>query len=156
MTWSPNTSLSADMLNPALLAILLREAAGGYVADRGPMAWPLAFAAAPLILHGPTRRALPRRASQHLSTWAQAHSELVAGLPPRARSLAPPVRAGLRTGLRTGLLALDDGGLVPGDAPLRRGAGALLELQRAAGLVGRWMGRSKEPVTVFALLGLQP
>lgn len=155
MTWSPNKSLSADMLNPALLAVLLREATGGYVEGRGPMAWPLAFAAAPLVLHGPTRRALPKRASQHLSTWAQGHTELVAGLPARARSLAPPVRAGLRTGLRTGLLALDDGGLVPG-AALGRGNGALLELQRAAALVGRWLGRSGEPSTVFALLGLRP
>jgi len=139
-----------------VLAVLLREATGGYVEGRGPMAWPLAFAAAPLVLHGPTRRALPRRSSQHLSRWAQGHSDLVAGLPVRARSLAPPVRAGLRTGLRTGLLALDDGALVPGAASLARGTGRLLELQRAAALVGRWLGRSDEPSTVFALLGLRP
>ncbi|WP_445263216.1 three component ABC system middle component [Pseudokineococcus sp. 5B2Z-1] len=156
MTWSPNTSLSADLLNPSLLAVLLGETATGYAAGRDPMAWPLAFAAAPLVLHGPTRRALPKRSSQHLAAWARAHPDLLIGLPDRARSLAPPVRAGLRTALRTGLVTVDDGRLAPGPARLRRGDGALRELQLAAALVGRWLARSEQPSTVFALLGLRP
>lgn len=154
----PLPTLVEDLLNPALLALLLREAADGYRSEHtSAMAWPLAFVAAPMVLHGPTRDALPRTVATHLSTWAGAHHLLVAGLPARARSLATPVRAGLRLGLRHALLEIDNaGGLLPGRVRPGAPAGTLLQLHQSARLVGRWLGRSNEPSTVFALLRVVP
>lgn len=150
--------LVEDLLNPALLALLLREAALGYEQDHGSaMAWPVAFVAAPFVLHGPTRQALPSTVATHLSTWAGANQLLVAGLPARAASLAGPVRAGLRLGLRHRLLDVNDGRLAAGPArPSREPVGSLLQLHQAARLVGRWLGRSSEASTVFAVLRVAP
>lgn len=154
-------SVVEDLLNPALLALLLRQTASGYAQDRGgdpAMVWPLAFVAAPMILHGPTRQALPRRPTSHLTNWAQANELLVAGLAPRARSLSEPVRAGLRLGLRLSLLEVtDSGGIAAGPAaPRGKPEGSLLQLHRSARLVGRWFARTAEPSTVFAVLRARP
>lgn len=151
-------ALIEDLLNPAMLALLLRETALGYQQEhQSAMAWPLAFVAAPLVLHGPTREALPRTVATHLSTWADGNQALTAGLPARAASLATPVRAGLRLGLRYGLLALRDGGVEAGEAKSsREPVGTLLQLHQSARLVGRWLGRSSEASTVLAILRVRP
>lgn len=151
-------SLVDGLLNPALVALLAREAAAGYGSEHGAaMAWPLIFVAMPMVLHGPTREALPRTTATYLPNWAAANPLLTAGLAPRARSLAGHVRTGVRFGLRHGLLELDGGGgLLPG--PARPGApeGSLLALHRSALLVGRWFGRSAEPASVFSVLRVRP
>lgn len=150
--------LVEDLLNPALIALLLREASRGYLQEHGSaMPWPMAFVAAPMTLHGPTREALPRTVATHLSTWAGAHQPLVDGLAARSASLTAPAVAGIRFGLRHGLLETDEGGLRPGTArPAGEPQGTLLQLHRSALLVGRWLGRSAEASTVFVVLRVRP
>lgn len=151
-------SLVDDLLNPALVALLAREAAAGYDDEHGAaMAWPLVFVAVPMVLHGPTQKALPKSVATYLPNWAAANPLLAAGVAPRSRSLTGHVRAGVRFGLRHGLLELDgSGGLLPG--PVRPGApeGSLLALHRSALLVGRWFGRSAEPASVLSVLRVRP
>lgn len=152
-------ALVEDLLNPALLALLLRETSGGYLQEHGSaMAWPMAILAAPMVLHGPTREALPKTVGTHLSTWAGTHQALVDGLAARSASLAAPAVAGIRLGLRHGLLETDDdGGLRPGPArPAGEPKGTLRQLHRSALLVGRWLGRSAETSTVFTVLRVRP
>lgn len=102
---------------------------------------------------GPTREVLPNRTTTHLSTWVQRHPLLRAGFPLRAATLAPAVREGLRFGLRHEVLILDSGGL-RGLVDSRGASPDLAALLGSAGLVGRWLAKSKEPATVFALLGV--
>lgn len=78
---------------------------------------------------------------------------LRAGFPLRTSALAPAVREGLRFGLRHQALVLEDGGLrgLVDPSSVEPGLAALLG---SAGFVGRWLAKSKEPATAFALLGV--
>ncbi|MDX3848495.1 three component ABC system middle component [Streptomyces europaeiscabiei] len=158
VSWQQRSEAAASFLNPALLATVQASAAAAYERESPGelMVWPLATLIPSLVLHGPTRRALPAAVSTHLSSWVARNPVLVAGLPQRMASLAPAVREGLRFGLRHGLLELQEGrvrGTVRGVSRLE---GELGELVRKAQLVGRWTARTEQPSTVFALLGVRP
>jgi hypothetical protein len=155
--WSARSSVPATLLNPALLAFLEAAAASGYERETGAaMPWPLCFVIAPMVLHHGTRQALPSRISSHLGAWVSGNPVLRAGLPLRARALVGPVREGLRFGLRHGLLEVAPGGGLRQVVPRLRApdAGDLQEILAKATFVGRWLSRSEEPATVFALLGM--
>lgn len=153
--WANRSPVAAAYLNPALMAVLFSASARGYgPRDEEPMVWPLVYLVAPLVLHRPTRRALPRNTKTHLSTWVRREPLLRAGFPHRAASLAPTVGEGLRFGLRHGVLVLEDGRL-RGLVDARRSSDSTLtDLLSSASLVGRWLARSREPATVFSLLGV--
>jgi hypothetical protein len=158
VSWQQRPSAAAVFLNPALLATVQAAAAAAYEreSDGELMVWPLATLTPSLVLHGPTRRALPTAVSTHLSSWVSRNPVLVAGLPQRAASLAPAVREGLRFGLRHGLLDLQEGRVRGTLRGVSRLEGELGELVRKAQLVGRWTARTERPSTVFALLGVRP
>src|SRR6266540_2320032 len=103
-TWTERPRVEATLLNPALLAVLIAAAAKDYETDGAGMPWPLAFIVPPLVLHRPTRDALPRNTRTHLSTWIRRQPLLRAGFPARAAAMVPLTREGLRFGLRAGVL----------------------------------------------------
>ncbi|MGV9394176.1 three component ABC system middle component [Streptomyces olivaceus] len=157
-SWQERPQAPAVFLNPALIAAVQAAAAAAYAreSDGELMVWPLAMLTPALVLHGPTRRALPAAVSTHLSSWVSRHPVLVAGLPQRTASLAPVVREGLRFGLRHGLLALEGGRVAGALRGVSRLDGEAAEIVRKAQLVGRWTARTDRPSTVFALLGVRP
>ncbi|GLV79396.1 MULTISPECIES: three component ABC system middle component [Streptomyces] len=157
-SWEQRSSAAAAFLNPALLATVQAASAAAYERESGGelMVWPLAVLTPSLVLHGPTRRALPAAVSTHLSSWVARNPVLVAGLPQRVASLAPATREGLRLGLRHGLLELREGRVRGNLRGASRLEGELGELVRKAQLVGRWTARTERPSTVFALLGVRP
>jgi hypothetical protein len=155
--WLARSGVPAAMLNPALLACLEAAAASGYERETDTaMPWPLCFVVAPMVLHRGTREALPGRMTSHLGAWVSGNPVLRAGLPLRARALTGPVREGLRFGLRYGLLEAASGGRLRQAASRLRApdAGDLREILAKATFTGRWLSRSEEPATVFALLGV--
>ncbi|MCC6639648.1 MAG: hypothetical protein IT386_00635 [Deltaproteobacteria bacterium] len=153
--WARRPRIAATLLNPALLAAVQSVAAREYERAAGrPMPWPVAFIVAPLVLHSPSREALPSSTRTHLSTWVSRNALIRAGFPKRATELAPFVREGLRFGFRHQVLDLHEGGL---RGTLRPGGDAhLSELLTSAGLVGRWLAKTNQPSTAFALFGVAP
>ncbi|WP_372497347.1 three component ABC system middle component [Nocardiopsis dassonvillei] len=156
--WQERPQAGAAYLNPVLLAAIQASAARAYEAERQgrAMVWPLSFVVAPLVLHRPTRIALPSSTRTHLPKWVTDHPVLVAGLPSRSKSLIPVVREGLRLGLRHNLLTLENGRVRAVQSREPRTQGELKELLRSSALVGRWTAKSENPSTVFALLGMRP
>jgi hypothetical protein len=153
--WADRSRVEASLLNPALIALLMAEAAKEYERQAEPMSWPLTFLIPPLVLHRPTRDALPRDTRTHLSTWIARQPVIRAGFPERAAAMAPLSREGLRFGMRNGVLDASEGkvrGLSSRPAP----PGDLRVLVNRAGLVGRWLARTDQPSTVFALFGVRP
>ena len=153
--WNHRPQIEATLLNPALLAVLLAGAAGDYDASGAGMPWPLAFLVLPLVLHRPTRTALPRDTRTHLSTWIRRQPVLRAGFPERAASIVPRTREGIRFGLRAGILSFDGANLL-GNLTAEPAPGELGQLIRSARLVGRWLAKSDQASTPFALLGVAP
>jgi hypothetical protein len=153
--WAERPRIEATLLNPALVAVLLAAAARVYETEAGSMPWPLAFLVPPLVLHRPTRDVLPRNTRTHLSTWIRRHPLLRAGFPNRAAAMVPITREGIRFGLRAGVLARD-GAAFTGHLDAEPSSGEVRQLVRRAALVGRWIAKTDQPSTVFALLGVAP
>jgi hypothetical protein len=155
-TWTQRPRIEATLLNPALFASLLSVAADGYASrSEVDMSWPLSFLVAPLVLHRPTREALPSRISTHLPTWLGREPVIRAGFPGRAQGLAPLTREGLRLGLRTGALQLEDGRL-RGSLSIPDSEGDLRDILNSAHFVGRWLTKLHQQSSAFALLGVRP
>ncbi len=152
--WQERSDIPAAYLNPALLAALVSASAYGYAQEAGhPMPWPLIFIACPLVLHRPTRQALPTTTRTHLSTWVSRNPLIRAGFPARADSLVSFVREALRFGLHQGLLLFENGGL-RGTQVRPSDTQEAQSLLQAATLVGRWLGKTDQPSTAFALFGV--
>jgi hypothetical protein len=69
--------------------------------------------------------------------------------------MVPLTREGIRFGLRAGVLTRDGATLIghlDGEPP----EGELRQLVRRAALVGRWLAKTDQPSTIFALLGVAP
>jgi hypothetical protein len=154
--WAERPRVFANNLNPALLAAIESAAARSH---GRPMPWPAIFLLAPMVLHRPTRDALPASAATHLSTWVARDPILRAGFPHRAKALVPAASEGLRFGLRHGVLTLGQGGALTGtvrSTNVQDGDEELQALLRAAEKAGRWLGKVEHISTAFALLGVRP
>lgn len=151
--WARQPPAVRATLNPVLVGAVVAWASNAYRGVSGdPLPWPLAFVVPALVLHEPTRRALPGAASKRLLVWQRENEELVAGLPARCLALKPFTSAGLRAALRHGLLQADGAALRSG--PVRAAApGPLVVTQRSAALVGRWFA-PLPTATVLAQLGM--
>jgi hypothetical protein len=162
--WALRPVEEANLLNPAFIALLVRQAADAHRSlDRQSLPWMLAFIVAPAVLHGPTRAGLPQTVTSSMTRWSQTHPELLAGFPARAGALVPAVREGLLFGLTHGVLALAGDQLSP--LPLRRRRARerwreptddYRACLSAAAFMGRWCGRSGSVATIFALWGVRP
>ncbi|MGW9068006.1 three component ABC system middle component [Streptomyces yangpuensis] len=156
--WADRHPISAAMLNPALISGILATAAQGYDKERDQgMPWALGFIVAPMVLHGPTRQALPHSTRTHLAAWAGQHPVIRAGFPARAQALAGAVKEGTRFGLAHDALALESEGRMRSTIHRPRGfkpPAELDQLLRKASLAGRWLAKAESPATVFAVLGV--
>lgn len=148
------------LFNPAFVAVLLGKASRGHLEESDtPLPFALAFLIAPLVLHAPTRTALPRRVNARLGTWAENHPLVRSELRLRAPGLTSVTPRAIRLGLRTEVLKLEATALAPGDVLARVSAPAepdAKECWESAVWVGRWLSRSGPPQTTFALLGVKP
>ena len=69
--------------------------------------------------------------------------------------MVPLTREGVRFGLRAGVLGRD-GPMLTGHLDTEAPAGELRQLISRAALLGRWLAKTDQPSTVFALLGVAP
>jgi hypothetical protein len=156
--WSQRPIEHRTLLNPAFLALLVTEAARGYVDERAaPLPFALAFLAVPLVVHEPTRESMPT-ISTSMFAWLQRHPQARVYIPPLAVQFVAPVREAVRLGARHGAIAFTARGALD-PRPLTkpaRGAqtGDVLRCRDRAHFVGRWMARAGDPGTVLAAWGL--
>lgn len=154
--WLLRPRVEANLLNPALIGMAIAHAAAGYrEGAQVPMVWPVAFLIPPIVLHRPTREALPSSTRTHFATWISRQPLLVAGYPRRAQVMVEPTREALRMAIRTQRLMLTGGGVVPTSLPTAP-AGEVRQLLKVSSFVGRWLARLDQPSTAFALLGVTP
>ncbi|MFJ4073640.1 three component ABC system middle component [Curtobacterium sp. NPDC089991] len=159
-SWEARSMVTAAMLNPALIALIVTVAANRYEHDSGePMPWELSFLVVPMALHADSRNAVPTRVTSRLPKWVNDNPLIAAGLGPRAEGVAPYVREGIRWGLRAGALTLDSEGRFIGTVHGRFNKGDtpdLREVINTARFLGRWFASVGSMATVFALLGVTP
>lgn len=162
--WELRPQEEANLLNPPFCALILSLAVENYeksLRDGMPLA--LAFLVLPIVLHKPTREALPQRTTRAISSWLDEREDLRATFAERARSLSPYVREALLYSLVHDRLKLSDQGhLLLGTKT--RGfasyvAAATDEVKDCvtkAQFVGRWLTSAGNVPTIFALWGVRP
>jgi hypothetical protein len=153
--WMQDPTAIRATLNPALIACVIGWSAKGYYSIAGQgLPWPLAHVVASVILHSPTREALPRSTARRLLGWRRENELLLADAPRRAVALRPYVDLGLRVGLRTSTLAFE-GATLRGRARQPSQNSELADLARSATMLGRWFAPIPT-ATVMAQFGMRP
>ncbi len=163
LAWKERPSEEANNFNPAFCAELIARAVGDFHKVREvPLNIAFAFLLPPLTLHKATREALPVRANVAFAGWVADNGALLAELAERACRLRPVSREGLLFGLCQELLAVDNGGLVPGRRPLsatsisRSLTDETRAARTAAALLGRWFAAQTNQYSVLQGMGLTP
>jgi hypothetical protein len=157
-TWTSRPIEHRTLLNPAFLAVIVTDVASGHDTESNrPLPFVLAFLAVPIVLHEPTREALPTIATS-MYAWLDRHPEARVHIPPLARQFVPLTREAIRFGVRRGTLGFaSDGGLVAialSRARRNTQTADLLRCRDRARFTGRWLSRSGDPGTALASWGL--
>ena len=163
LSWADRPPEEARNSNPAFCAELVARTVGEFHRGRqAPLSFAVAFLVLPLTLHKPTRDALPGRANAAFATWVAENGPLLAEIPGRVNRLRPISREALLFAIRHRLLAIHDGGLVPGGKPVRLASRLspstddVVETRAAAGLLGRWFAGQATEGSVMQGLGVAP
>lgn len=162
--WTERPLEEAYLLNPSFCALLLATTVQEYVdTAQVEMPYALTFLVLPVVLHKPTREALPRAVSTSLASWIDDHGEITLRFPDRARSLASFTREALLFGACRLILQVSGGGaLTRGSvAPsaktyLGQATDEVRECFAKARFVGRWFAKAGNAPTVMALWGVAP
>lgn len=158
--WNERPREVRYLLNPAFCSAILASCAMGYeVRAKAPMPLALAFLCLPIILHGDTRRSLPRSGNASLNNWLLEHREATIGFGKRASSLLPYSREALMFGCSRGILEVVHEGLksnVEKPASIYKQSQELESCAKAARYLGMWLADSGTPSTIYALWGVAP
>lgn len=162
--WDSRPQEEANLLNPAFCALILAQAVEDYVKDfTDGMPFALAFVVLPIVLHKPTREALPQRTSKALSSWLDENEDHRATFAERARALSPFVQEALLYSLVHERLRLTDEGLLLVGKKTRGFAAYLTaateevkDCLNKAQFVGRWISSAGNVPTILALWGVRP
>ena len=157
-TWPQRPIEHRTLLNPAFLATIVAEVATAYATEGGrPLPFALAFLAVPVVLHEPTREALPTIATS-MYTWLDRNPQARVHIPPLARQFVPHTREAISFGARAGALEFATAGCltaIPLARP-RRGTQTsdLRRCRDRARFTGRWLARAGDSGTILASWGL--
>jgi hypothetical protein len=157
-TWTQRPIEHRTLLNPAFLAAIVTDAATGHDTESGrPLPFALAFLTVPVVLHEPTREALPTIATS-MYAWLDRRPQARVQIPTLARQFVPLTREAIRFGVARGALNFAAGGslaAVPLAKPGRNTQTAeLRRCRERARFTGRWLARAGDPGTVLASWGL--
>lgn len=160
--WTAKPPEVANLLNPAFCALLLREAARGYSQERNEgLPLSISFLILPIVLHGPTRRALPRAISTKMHSWIEKNQGLTHDFYLRARALVPFVRESLVFGSSGQLFEImQQTQILPTVRRVRRlrwsSDSEASECRKRSLFLGRWLAHAGAESTIFTLWGIRP
>lgn len=163
--WEDRSPEVASLFNPAFCGLLCYAAVKGYQSvDEAGMPFSESFLVLPLLLHEPTRRALPRQIRSPLMSWFSANPALRVGMSERVRQSTDLTREALMFMIAGEAIVISSGGvLLPGRISPRfnvaRATTPNLDIRervQQATLVGRLLARAGTQATVLATIGLTP
>ncbi|WP_369334895.1 three component ABC system middle component [Demequina sp. B12] len=159
LPWDTRPSLTATMINPALVGAAIAWCTARYHQETShAMPWELCYLVPPLVLHRETRQGLAHVSKTHLSSWVGNHPAELVTFADRTRRFRPHVDEGLRFALRTEILAIADGHLLA-NIPTGTKVGAnteLAEILRSSASLGRMLGRAGTSTNIYTIFGVSP
>jgi hypothetical protein len=162
LSWTDRPTEIANLLNPAFCALLLAQAVRGYQEETtAGLPYPLAFLILPLILHKPTREALPNSIASRMHPWLESHQQAQVGFAERCISVCEHTKEGLIYGAARRMLRVrTDARLEVTAQRMRRPTWPTdsepLACYEAARFVGRWLAHAGHTATIFTIWGIRP
>lgn len=150
------------LYNPALTALLVGRAVQGHEQQySAPSPIAVAILSTVMALQPSIRAALPKTTGSGIVRWAEENKLVRASNMQNASTLSRVVRPGLSLALQRGLVTVTPTGrlVVPPRVLPKSIAGDsddLLNLQKAAFFLGRWLPSSGNLSTIMTLLGVRP
>jgi len=161
--WNARSIEEAHLLNPAFGCIVLSAAAHGFQSIQGEgMPFPLVFTILPIVLHKPTRDALPITARTPMAIWLQEHAVVKVQFIDRVLALKPHTRETILFGANHNWLDLVHAKLVfklqenDLDRAIRNLADEAKECTSRAKVVGKWFAAVGTTETSMHLWGIRP
>jgi hypothetical protein len=160
--WSLRPREVAALLNPTFCSVLIYEAARGakQEGNRG-LPYTLTFMVLPIILHRPTRQAMPSTIAKRMHAWLEENQQARIGFSNRARNMVPYTREALLFGCAASFLEFTPTACI---YPLRRQIRGLnwgteseaADCRKRARFVGRWLSHAGDEITILGLWGVRP
>ena len=163
-TWTRRSKEGAYLLNPAFCSTTLTATIFGYssVNDTG-LPFPLVFSVLPIVLHKPTREALPRDTRTSMASWLQGNPFARVLFYERLISLKPYTWEAVHFGILYDWIAPKSGGLLEttiNESDIgrieRSHAAEARECLMRARFLGKWFAKAGAVQTVMALWGVRP
>lgn len=160
-SWEERPIEVANLLNPAFCALLLRDATADYQGRTlEGLPFPLAFLVLPIVLHKPTRDALPSTTNSLFHSWLQDNTLLQLEVSRLVLRLRPYSREAILFGLQHNMLRIsDDGNLLSATDRIRNpfpNESEPAECRARAAFIGRWFRKSGNITQLLAMWGLRP
>lgn len=160
--WKERPTEVANLLNPAFLAVLIRDSVKDYRNKCGnEMSYSLPFIVLPIVLHRSTREKLPSSTRTALHTWFERKPDVRIGFSSRAKRLSAYVREGLLFGLQREIFRISESGKLT-DTNKRLGtlpgpeSADHQQCRKQAKFLGRWFAKLDDPETIYTLWGVRP
>ena len=162
LAWEKRPIEVANLFNPAFCSILLREAVRAYQNkhDAG-MPYILAFLILPLVLHKPTRDALPSTTRTKMHVWLQNKPETRIGFANRIKQLTPITKEAIIFSMQSDLLTFNDGGKLVLVAkrfksPTWANNSEPTLCYKKSQFLGRWLAQVGNTSTILTMWGMRP
>lgn len=163
--WLKRATEEAYLFNAAFCTMLIAKATEEYTKkSNSDFPYALVFLVLPIVLHPPTRKALPNSTVTALIPWLQANREQLIDFPERVKRLSYITREALLFGLQHEVLVLTETGEMRigkehKNATERRTPLFTAEARECldrAGFIGRWFAMVGSTVTIYASWGIIP
>jgi hypothetical protein len=162
LAWERRPVEVANLFNPAFCSILLRGAIYAFQNERDEgMPYALSFLVLPLVLHKPTRDALPRTTSTRMHVWLQNKPEIRIGLVDRIKQLTPITKEALIFSMRSNLIIVDGSGNLTlvnkrfKAIPWSNDTEPTICYGKSQ-FVGRWFAQAGDTSTILTMWGIRP
>lgn len=162
LAWERRPVEVANLFNPAFCLILLRGAINAYQNEQDAgMPYILSFLILPLVLHKPTRDALPGTTRTRMHVWLQNKPETQIGFVNRIKQLTPITKEAIIFGMQSDLVTFDERGdlvLVAKrfkSPPWATNSEPML-CYRKSQFLGRWLAQVGDTSTILTMWGIRP
>lgn len=163
-TWTARPKEEAYLLNPAFCCTVLAATIYGYMsAKEEGFPFPLMYMVLPIVLHKPTRDALPPNIRTSLAAWLQENSSARVLFYERLVSLKPHTKEAIQFGMLFNWIVPRSGGFLETtfresniNRVIRELTDEARECVMRARFLGKWFAAAGDTHTVMAFWGVCP
>jgi hypothetical protein len=160
--WENRPIVVANLLNPAFCGEILKTAIKAYETEnKESFPYALAFIILPLILNKQSKEAMPRSTSKKFHEWLEDNTAIKINLAQQIKNLVPYTRESVLFLIYYGVLKIDEVGNLSFIGNRKKtikyvNDEEMVETYKKAELLGRWLAKTGNTGTIYALIGIKP